>query len=47
MTIKLDIVTAERVVFSDDVDIVIAPGMEGELGILAPSCSFDDYSESG
>ena len=31
---KLDIVTAERVVFSEDVDAVIAPGMEGELGIL-------------
>jgi F-type H+-transporting ATPase subunit epsilon len=34
MTIKLDIVTAEKVVFSDDVDIIIAPGVEGELGIL-------------
>jgi F-type H+-transporting ATPase subunit epsilon len=34
MTIKLDIVTAERIVFSDEVDIVIAPGKEGELGIL-------------
>ncbi len=34
MTIKLEIVTAERVVFSDDVDIVIAPGKDGELGIL-------------
>lgn len=34
MTIKLDIVTAERIVFSDDVDIIIAPGKEGELGIL-------------
>jgi F-type H+-transporting ATPase subunit epsilon len=34
MTIKLDIVTAERVVFSDDVDIIIAPGREGQLGIL-------------
>ena len=33
-TIKLDIVTAERVVYSDDVDIVIAPGIEGQLGIL-------------
>ena len=31
---KLDIVTAERVVFSDDVDVVVAPGVEGELGIL-------------
>jgi F-type H+-transporting ATPase subunit epsilon len=34
MTIKLDIVTAEKVVFSDDVDIIIAPGVEGEMGIL-------------
>lgn len=34
MTIKCDIVTAERVVFSDEVDIVVAPGQEGEMGIL-------------
>jgi F-type H+-transporting ATPase subunit epsilon len=33
-TTRLDIVTAERVVFSDDVDVVIAPGAEGQLGIL-------------
>ena len=33
-TIKLDIVTAERVVYSEDVDVVIAPGIEGQLGIL-------------
>ena len=33
-TIKLDIVTAERSVFSEDVDVVVAPGVEGELGIL-------------
>ncbi len=33
-TIKLDIVTAERVVFSEDVDVVVAPGVEGQLGIL-------------
>jgi F-type H+-transporting ATPase subunit epsilon len=33
-TIHVDIVTAERTVFSDDVDIVVAPGIEGELGIL-------------
>ena len=32
--IKLDIVTAERMVYSDDVDMVMAPGAEGELGIL-------------
>ena len=34
MGIKLDIVTAEKVVFSGEVDTVIAPGTEGELGIL-------------
>ena len=33
-TIKLDIVTAERVVYSNDVDVVVAPGVEGQLGIL-------------
>jgi len=33
-TIKIDIVTAERAVFSEEVDIVIAPGIDGELGIL-------------
>ncbi len=32
--IKLDVVTAERLVFSDEVDVVIAPGVEGQLGIL-------------
>ena len=32
--IKLDIVTAERVVYSEDVDVVTAPGVEGQLGIL-------------
>jgi len=34
MTTRLDIVTAEREVFSDDVDEVVAPGVEGQLGIL-------------
>ncbi len=33
-SIKLDIVTAERVVYSEDVELVVAPGIEGELGIL-------------
>ncbi len=34
MGIKLDVVTAERVVYSEDVDVVVAPGIVGELGIL-------------
>ena len=32
--IHLDIVTAERSVLSEDVDVVIAPGVEGEMAIL-------------
>ncbi|MCL2706992.1 MAG: F0F1 ATP synthase subunit epsilon [Dehalococcoidia bacterium] len=32
--IKLDIVTAERMVFSEEVEEVIVPGIDGELGIL-------------
>jgi F-type H+-transporting ATPase subunit epsilon len=33
-TFKLEIVTAERMIFSDDVSAVIAWGVEGQLGIL-------------
>ncbi|MFC2007146.1 F0F1 ATP synthase subunit epsilon [Chloroflexota bacterium] len=33
-SLRLDIVTAERVVYSEDVEAVIAPGVEGQLGIL-------------
>lgn len=32
--LNFDIVTAERMVYSDEVDIVIAPGIEGQLAIL-------------
>ena len=33
-TIRLEITTAERQVFADDVSSIIVPGIEGELGIL-------------
>ena len=33
-TIKLEIVTAERQIFSDDVNVLVADGVEGQLGIL-------------
>ena len=33
-SIRLDIVTAEREVYAGDVDVVVAPGVEGQLGIL-------------
>ena len=32
--IRLEIVTPERVIYSEEVDAVIAPGVEGQLGIL-------------
>jgi F-type H+-transporting ATPase subunit epsilon len=32
--VRVDIVTAERVVYSEEVDIVVAPGSLGQLGIL-------------
>ena len=34
MSIRLEIVTPEEKIFSDDVDAVIVPGIEGEMGIL-------------
>jgi len=32
--IKVDIVTAEQLVYSEDVDVVIVPGVDGEMAIL-------------
>lgn len=32
--LKIEVITGERVVYADDVDIVVAPGIEGQLGIL-------------
>jgi len=32
--IKLDIVTPEKLAYSDEVDAVVLPGSEGELGVL-------------
>ena len=34
MPTRLEIITAERVLFDGDVDGVVAPGAEGELGVL-------------
>jgi F-type H+-transporting ATPase subunit epsilon len=34
MPIRCEIVTQERLLYSGDVDMVIAPGSDGELGIL-------------
>jgi len=32
--LKFEIVTAERVVHSDEVDLIVVPGIEGEMAIL-------------
>jgi F-type H+-transporting ATPase subunit epsilon len=48
MPLKLDIVTVERLVYSQDVDMVIAPGISGEMGILprhAPLLTALTYGE--
>lgn len=34
MTLRLEIITPEAVVYSDDVDMVTLPGVEGQLGIF-------------
>ncbi|MGH7340734.1 MAG: F0F1 ATP synthase subunit epsilon [Candidatus Rokuibacteriota bacterium] len=34
MPIKLEIVSPERRAFTDEVDMVVVPGIDGELGIL-------------
>jgi F-type H+-transporting ATPase subunit epsilon len=34
MPLHLEIVTPERLAYSDDVDMVLVPGIDGELGIL-------------
>lgn len=35
MTIRCEIVSQDRMVFEGDVDIVVVPGSDGEMGILA------------
>ena len=46
--IRCEIVTAERTVFQDEVDMVVAPGIQGQLGILphhAPLVTSLTYGE--
>ena len=38
--IQLDVVTPQRMVISDEVDIVVAPGALGEFGVLAGHIPF-------
>ncbi len=34
MTIRCEIISQDRFVYQDDVDIVVLPGVEGEMGVL-------------
>lgn len=34
MPIRCEIISQDRIVYQDDVDIVVLPGVEGEMGIL-------------
>ena len=34
VTMRLEIITAERQVYADDIEVLVAPGIDGELGIL-------------
>ena len=33
-TLRLEVATAERLVYSEDVSVVVAPGIDGELAVL-------------
>ena len=46
-SLKLEIATAERQVFSDEVKAVIAPGVEGQLGILPHHAPLMTMLQSG
>ena len=46
-TIQLDIVTPERVLFSEPVELVTAPGTLGEFGVLPGHAAFATTLETG
>ncbi len=48
MTIRCEIVTQERIVYSEDVDAINLPGIEGRMGILpnhSPLLTVLDFGE--
>jgi len=47
LKIRLEIITAERVVYAQDVDVVVAPGIDGELGILPHHASLMTMLQPG
>jgi len=47
MGIRIDIVTAERLVFSGDADLVVVPGVDGEMAILPHHASLMTMIQPG
>ena len=45
--IRLDIVSPDRLVLSQDVDLVVVPGVEGEFGVLSGHCQFLSVLKQG
>ena len=45
--IRLEIVTAEKLIYSEDVDSFIAPGISGELGILPEHANLVTILDTG
>jgi len=47
MAFKLEIITPQQVAYSEDVDLVIMPGVEGDFGILKNHMPFLTYLRLG
>ena len=45
--IRLEVVTPDRLVLSQDVDLVVVPGVEGEFGVLSGHCQFLSVLKQG
>ena len=45
--IKLEVVTPDKLVLSEDVDVVVAPGSEGQFGVLHGHIPFLSSLEEG
>jgi len=46
-TMQFEIVTAEGVLYSDEVDAIVAPGVDGELGVLPNHASLLTVLKAG
>ena len=47
MSLRLEIVAAEKTLFVDRVDSLVAPGVEGQLGILPKHATLITILQSG